>query len=50
MNKISSYYSRTHGTDLYEERVPKMQRIPFRWFQLKYVKEVFSVSKKEPIT
>jgi glycosyltransferase involved in cell wall biosynthesis len=44
-NVIGKYYSRAHGTDLYEERVPKMKRIAFRWFQLKYVSKVFSVSK-----
>src|ERR1700741_147883 len=43
---INKYYSRTHGTDLYEYRVPKIKRIPFRWFQLKHNEGVFSVSMK----
>lgn len=43
---IAGYSTRTHGTDLYEFRVPKTKHIPFRWFQLKRVLEVFSVSKK----
>jgi len=37
--------SRTHGTDLFEERVPVIKRIAFRSFQLKYIDKVFSVSK-----
>jgi glycosyltransferase involved in cell wall biosynthesis len=43
---IDSYYSRVHGADLYEERKPLIKKLPFRKFQLKYVKKVFSVSKK----
>ncbi|MES2837151.1 MAG: glycosyltransferase [Bacteroidota bacterium] len=43
---INEYFSRTHGTDLYEDRVPVFGRIPFRKFQLKYVAKVFSVSEK----
>ncbi|PBQ31513.1 hypothetical protein CNR22_06955 [Sphingobacteriaceae bacterium] len=43
---ITSFYSRIHGTDLYEYRIPVTQRIPFRWFQLQYADGVFSVSKK----
>lgn len=43
---INEYFSRTHGTDLYEDRVPVFGKIPFRKFQLKYVTKVFSVSKK----
>jgi len=45
-NKIKNYYSRVHGTDLYEERVPITKRIAFRKFQLKHVTKVFSVSNK----
>ncbi len=44
-NIIDHYISRTHGTDLFEERVPYTGKIPFREFQLKYVSRVFSVSK-----
>lgn len=40
------YYTRVHGTDLYEERVPKLKRIAFRSYQLNYIDKVFSVSKK----
>lgn len=43
---IDKFCSRTHGTDLYEERVPIFGRIPFRIFQLKYVHKLYSVSKK----
>ncbi len=42
----AQYYTRVHGTDLYEERVPKLKRIPFRSYQLNYIDKVFSVSKK----
>jgi glycosyltransferase involved in cell wall biosynthesis len=45
-DKKGVYISRAHGTDLYEERVPPIQRIAFRSFQLKYMDKVFSVSKK----
>ncbi len=45
-NKINHYYSRAHGTDLYEDRVPVTKRIAFRKFQLQNVTKVFSVSKK----
>jgi glycosyltransferase involved in cell wall biosynthesis len=38
--------SRIHGTDLYEERVPKLNRIAFRSFQLKQNNRIISVSKK----
>lgn len=44
--KIPFFYSRAHGTDVYEERVPFIQSIPFRMFQLQQVKKVFSVSQK----
>ncbi len=44
-NVIGRYYSRTHGADLYEYRVPETKSILFRWFQLKYVSKVFSVSE-----
>jgi glycosyltransferase involved in cell wall biosynthesis len=44
--KIDKFYSRAHGTDLFENRVPRTKRIAFRWFQLKYVTKVFSVSRK----
>ena len=40
------YYGRAHGTDLFEERVPVMKRIPFRAFQLKYLDKVVSVSQR----
>jgi glycosyltransferase involved in cell wall biosynthesis len=42
---IPSFYSRTHGSDLYEFRVPQIHKLPFRNFQFKYVDSVFSVSK-----
>ncbi len=42
----AGYYGRAHGTDLFEERVPIMKRIPFRAFQLKYLDKVVSVSQK----
>ncbi len=42
---IPAFYSRAHGTDLFEYRVRKTKRIPFRKFQLKWVDKVFSVSK-----
>lgn len=42
---ISNFYARTHGTDLFEDRVPLIKKIPFRSFQLKYIDKVFSVSK-----
>lgn len=42
---IPAYFSRTHGTDLFEYRVRNTQRIPFRLFQLKWVNRVYSVSK-----
>lgn len=45
-NKINNYYSRVHGTDLFEERVPIIKHIAFRKFQLKHVTKVFSVSNK----
>lgn len=43
-NKILDFYSRAHGTDLFEYRVRNTQRLPFRKFQLKWVSKVFSVS------
>lgn len=43
---IDRYYSRVHGADLYEERVPLIKKLPFRNFQFKYVCKVYSVSKK----
>jgi glycosyltransferase involved in cell wall biosynthesis len=43
---IDDYCSRAHGTDLYEHRVPETKTIPFRWYQMKQVKNVFSVSEK----
>ena len=43
---INEFYSRVHGADLFEERVPKTKRIAFRWFQLNEVAKVFSVSQK----
>ncbi|MCW3071666.1 MAG: glycosyl transferase group 1 [Bacteroidetes bacterium] len=42
---IRSFISRVHGFDLYEDRWPG-GIIPFRYFQLKMVDKVFSVSKK----
>ncbi len=42
---INSYITRTHGTDLYENRVDSIQRIAFRNFQIKNVSKIFSVSK-----
>lgn len=39
-----STITRTHGTDLFEERVPVTKRIAFRSFQLKQITRVFSVS------
>jgi glycosyltransferase involved in cell wall biosynthesis len=44
-NDIKQYASRAHGSDLYEYRVPQIQRIAFRWLQLKYVAKVFTVSE-----
>ncbi|MFL5752135.1 MAG: glycosyltransferase [Bacteroidia bacterium] len=43
---INKFYSRAHGTDLYEYRVPGTKAIPFRWYQLKQVTKVLSVSEK----
>lgn len=43
--RIDDYFSLAHGFDLYEERTPITKRIAFRWFQLKYVCNVYSVSK-----
>lgn len=46
LNKLIKHYTvRVHGADLFEERVPVIKKIPFRKFQLKFVDEVFSVSK-----
>ena len=45
-NLIKNYVARAHGADLYEERVPIIKRIPFRWFQLRHVKTVFCVSNQ----
>jgi N-acetyl sugar amidotransferase len=45
-NKITDFVSLAHGFDLYEERASVTYRIAFRWFQLKYVRSVYSVSKK----
>jgi len=42
---IRHFISRVHGFDLYEDRWPQGV-IPFRYFQLKMVDRVFSVSKK----
>jgi glycosyltransferase involved in cell wall biosynthesis len=42
---IGKFYSRAHGFDVYEER-HKNKHIPFRYFHLKMVETVFSVSKK----
>ena len=44
-NKIKNYMSLAHGFDIYEERTPDTKKIAFRWFQLKYVNRVYSVSK-----
>jgi glycosyltransferase involved in cell wall biosynthesis len=44
-NKIQQYFSRAHGTDLFEYRVKKTKRLPFRKFQLNWVNAVFSVSQ-----
>ena len=44
-HKINSFYARTHGIDLFEFRIEKTQRIPFRKFQLQMVDKVFSVSR-----
>lgn len=43
--EINSFITRAHGTDMYEFRVPETKRLAFRWFQLKHVKKVFSVSE-----
>ena len=43
---IPSFYSRCHGADLYEERIPITRKIPFRTFQLNHVDKLFTVSKK----
>jgi glycosyltransferase involved in cell wall biosynthesis len=42
---IKGFVSRAHGYDIYEERFAS-KTIPFRYFQLKMVDKVFSVSKK----
>lgn len=42
---IEKFYSRAHGADLYEERMVKTGRQPFRKFQLKQISQVFCVSK-----
>lgn len=42
---INAFSSRVHGADLFEERFPKIGRLPFRWFVLKNITHVFSVSK-----
>lgn len=44
-DKIKDFFSLTHGFDLYEHRRPVTRKIPYRWFQLKYVSKVYSVSK-----
>lgn len=44
-NIIKHYTVRVHGADLFEERVPVIKKLSFRKFQLKFVDEVFSVSK-----
>ena len=44
-HKINSFYARTHGIDLFEFRIEKTKRIPFRKFQLQMVDKVFSVSR-----
>jgi glycosyltransferase involved in cell wall biosynthesis len=45
-NKINNFYTRAHGTDLFEERVPITKHISFRKFQLQHVTKLFSVSNK----
>ncbi len=45
-NILTGYFSRAHGADLFENRVPVTKHIAFRNFQLKYISRVFSVSKK----
>lgn len=42
LNSFSSY---AHGYDLYEERTLPTKKIAYRWFQLKYIDKVYSVSK-----
>lgn len=44
-NKISDFCSLAHGYDVFEERQIKTQRIEYRWFQLKYIKKVISISQ-----
>lgn len=44
-NKIRSFYSRAHGRDLFEYREPITKKLALREFQIKQVKEVYSVSK-----
>ena len=43
--KINDFFTLAHGYDLYEYRTPVTKKIAYRWFQLKYVSKVFSVSK-----
>ena len=43
--KINNFFTLAHGYDLYEYRTPVTKKIAYRWFQLKYVSKVFSVSK-----
>ncbi|MBK7818314.1 MAG: glycosyltransferase [Sphingobacteriaceae bacterium] len=45
-SKITKYFSRVHGADLYEERVPVIKKLPYRKFQLKKISKLFSVSNK----
>ncbi len=42
---ISGFFSRAHGFDIFEYRVPINGRIPFRIFQLQSTNKIYSVSR-----
>lgn len=42
--KISAFYSRAHGRDVFEDREPKTRKLPFRLQQIRAVESVFTVS------
>lgn len=43
-NTVHFGITRAHGIDLFEDRIPNLKRIAFRWFQMKHINRVFSVS------
>lgn len=44
--KIPYFYGRAHGRDLYDHRESYTHLIPFRKFQFKYSKKIFTVSEE----